>query len=345
MESINTFFETRWQTFSLDANDVNGLVLNRGDVEKVIHNKGNLSGAYLKADIDVKGLKFESIKMDKHMLQLLIHKGADVTGVDLSYQNCNGIDLTNVDLSHSICKNTKFENAIFNNTNLAGVDLSTAFLSYAKVKSVIFTEEDRNPYIELYKNRLFYVLKGKDYFNNGDPFYRLDNSIIKNIRDGILCALPKEYLDSGMVGHICGAQSICVYTGFDMRLVAASHNSPLQRQAAENAIQKLLGNGFSEDQKILFHQARAAMWQLLKFTLSMFHEEILNEAKFWNGTVLEKIYIINSKADEGPSITPLLAEACFAGVLWHSIQEYKLDLTEDQMMAVRELFLSPDYFW
>jgi hypothetical protein len=150
----------------------------------------------------------------------------------------------------------------------------------------------------------------------------------------------------GKASKVAAAQDIVLEGFFDNRQVAICENNGEKSQImVDNAKIKLLGDDFNEAQKTLFHHARSAMWQILGFNAQILDVQKMTQNEYMQEQKLVEIYIKGGHDDVGPRITPTLAEACFFGVLPYSILEHHLDLTEEQTIAVRELFLSPNYFW
>ena len=339
MESIKQAWDGGVRTLFFDVNNVKGMVLTQEELKKVIANKGNLSGATLAPEVVVNGLRFDFVKMDAAMLCLLGNKGADLRGADLSHQDFTGARFNYVDLSHVICTQTIFSQAEFNNVNLTGVKLHTAVGVPGVPMSVIFSEEDRLFYVERDKNRLLFVLNRENCnrANDNDPFYTLPYSATQALRKSVLHPVGNDWLNYFKWSDEYAAQSILRNGEFDDR--SAMGNAAKSEEAKE----KLLGNGFNDAQKTLFHHARAASWVLRVFPEAMLEERLITVDESTKEKVLTRLYIDSQEG--GPRHGPQLAEALFTAVFPYSTYEYDLNLTDEEITAVRELFLSPDYQW
>lgn len=340
MESIRRVWNGGVRSLFFDVNNVKDMMLTQEELEKVVADKGNLSGATLAPEVDVKGLRFDFVKMDAAMLCLLVKTGADVRGADLSYQDFRGVELDDVDLSHVICTQTDFGSAKFNKVTLIGVKLHTAAdVPCPFISSVIFSEDDRMFYIERDKNRLLFVLNSENSYciNDSDPFFTLPDSVIQDLRIRILHPVDADWLDHFIPSHSSTAQGLVLNGQFDGRCAQGSEAK------IEEASEKLLGTDFNDAQKTLFHHARAALWALWDFNDSMAREHKITQIEVEKEMRLRQLYFPSGNG--GPRFGLQLAEAVFTSVFPYSTYEYALTLTDEQITAVRELFLSPDYVW
>lgn len=309
----------------LDVDNVQNLILGRDALEKVIAAQGNLSGAMLAPDINVKGLKFASAKMDKAMLTLLIQKGADVCGVNLSGQNLEGMDLTNVNLSEAnlsganlakvICTGTNFTNATFHNTclnlarigqaNFTGVDLSTTSLSYASCDGlfVIVSKTDREPYLKKYLDQ------------------------IVSISNGEVGKIP-------LTENISGK--------FDERLMAKWIEGTYRDSCIEYAQDKLLGNGFNPAEKRLFFLGRSVLWELAAFV----QREMERKGEFDDSVQTDEMirFEIYAKEEYKGRYIPELMTACFNAAV-DIVRRENLEISMEEIAEVKELFEDFSYNW
>lgn len=359
------------QLIVFNVHNVKGMVLSQEILEKVVEKKGNLSGATLQSDVNVKDLKFAFVKMDKTMLLLLIQKGADVRGVDLRKQNLQEIDLSsvdlsnadlsNADLSHADCTKTIFRSAILanacldfatlSNTDFTGVDLNDTSLRYASVSSVIVSEADRIPYVEQAKSRLLFILTGeKTDGYHADRFLKLSPTEIEEIRSTILFTLDDKSWKEGKTSENKGPQDIVWDGKLDSRIVktlACDKSSGIVEQSrtsdcATFAIKRLLGDGFSDEQKTLFHHARSAVDTILKLPTLMASNELLTTDEHLNHSLFDKIYIEGGQSEA--RVVPLMMKECFDAVLTHFLQDFPT-ISETKIGEVRHLFQSTDYCW
>jgi hypothetical protein len=362
------------QTVFLDVNNTRGMVLSRKDLEKVIENKGSLIGATLAPGVQVQGLNFDFVKVDQSMLKVLIAKGADVTRVDLSYQNLMYMNINEEDLSRKNCSGTIFTYALvegtsfshatfteetnfdcvtFNRTNFTGCDLNKPSLNGATVVSVIVGDNDCRPYIDSYTNRLTLLLGSLHILDEyseqtNDPFNKLPKNVKEDFCKHILFDLSNHSLESGKTSLDHGPQDIVVGADLDDRIVKkCMHDIKLTPQEIENhkkiAIGKLLGDDFTQFQKILFHHARSAVDGLLKLNGLMLEHGLLTSIEFQKNRLLAQIYIEGGEGE--PRVGPELMGSCFELALLHLLKNHPNDISLQQIEEVRELFLSPSYCW
>jgi|GEM_PF-7021513 len=313
------------QVILLDVNKVQNIILNRDVLEKVIAEKGNLSGATLASDIDVNGSKFASVKMDKTMLSLLIQKGADVRGVDLSGQDLDGMDLTNVNLSGAnlsdanlnkvICIGTNFTNAIFYKTclnlarigqaNFTGVDLSTTLMSYVSCEGffVIVSKVDREPYLKKYLDQILSISNGE---------------------------VGKTPLTENIEGE------------FDQRLISKWIDGTYRDSCIEHAQARLVDNGFNPGQKRLFFLGRSVLWELAAFVQrDMNLKNVFDDGVLTDEMIRFEIY---AKEENYGRYVPELMTACFDAAVDIASRE-NLMISIAEIAEVRELFEDFSYSW
>lgn len=358
----------------LDVHNVKGMVLNQALFEKVVNEKGNLSGAILAPDVKVEGMTFQWVKMDKDMLVSLKKRGANLQAVDLSKQNFTGVDLSDFDLSYANltganlsftnCTGTNFKGAILqetslfgatlDKTNLIGVDLSTASLAGVEVLFVIVDDNDRRPYIEQAVNRLLFVLTRKpvkEYEN--DQFNQLPPEKIAQIHRLIQFVLTNKSFDEGKTSEDKGPQDIVRdgklegritnsfirHTNFELEELSASEITKRENFVVE----RVLKAGFTHNQKILLHRFRSATDAILKINGFMWDHGLIDQTDYLKNSTLEQIYLQSGKC--GPRLTHQLGEKCFDLILEYSPEQLKKIMTPEEIQSTKDLALSPDYCW
>lgn len=337
---------------NLDLSNIKlgGVIPSREVLEIIVAKGGSLRGTTLAPGIDVSGMAFTNVKIDKNMLSLLFTLNANVQGVDLSDENLEGMDLRNIDLSNANLSNTKLKEtnlsyATFAGTNFTGVDLSKTWLEYVTYNKdgckVIVSQNDRKPHIDLFVSRLSLVVSGEGGIES-DKFCGLPGNIIKKIRDDIFFTFTDKTFLQGETIEEGGAQSFVLNKNFDNRCINSDDISAQQvSDKKEDALHKLLGEGFTIAQKTLFHRARAALWKMCSFNVDIFGAGRCDNADMSKEDLLFQIYL--DGGDKGRLI-PEMVKACFDAVLPFVWDEHST-MSVDEIANVRELFESPDFFW
>ena len=330
----------------------------RDELEQIMQKKGDLTGMTIAPDIDVAGLNFSHIKMDKTVLQSLIKMGANLSGVDLSYQDLNGTDLTNVDLSYANCTGTEFFFTKLIGTNLTGVDLNTAaFDSYTVhfIDSVIVSFTDRHPYIKNLQNKLLFILShGQTGQGAEGLLYQSSPDYIKGLYKQIMFDVGESCLKYGEKDG-GGSQSLCLGDRLDRRYINTNDLTEAEIEEHQRYAEKMLfGNDdFTVPQKALFHHMRAAMWLLIKLDCKMHIEAMSSgqdlgmelDAELTKIDALMKIYVMGQ--NNQPRVNLLLKTICFEAVFPLVSEKYCPygGLDRRQSEPVFDFFASHRYCW
>ena len=343
----------------LDFSQHDSCVLTRDELEQFIQKKGDLTGITIASDIEVAGLDFANVKMDKKVLQFLIGKSADLRGIDLSNQDLSGMDLTDIDLSHANCMNTQFFSTKLIRTNLTGVDLNTALFdshTVALMDSVIVSYADRFPYIKNLQEKLLFILsQGKQGYGGEDPLYQSTQEEIRELYELIMFDLTESCLSTG-IKKGGGSQSIWLETGFDQRYINKAGLSEAEVELLQkSAERRLLGNDdFTVPQKALFHHMRAAMWVLIKLDWNIHMKKMQSQQDLGEEfkpeglckiDALLKIYIMGEHNQS--RVHPLLKTMCFEAVFPIVQKQYEQHgvLDRHQSEEVCDFFALDSYNW
>lgn len=99
----------------------------------MIASQGDLSGASLAHDVNVKGMSFAGVTMDRAILLALINGQANLAGINVSGQDLSGMSLINVNFTGANFTDTNLKNANLKGADLTGAQLTGANLENASI--------------------------------------------------------------------------------------------------------------------------------------------------------------------------------------------------------------------
>ncbi len=137
---------SRFNVNDIDLSEVNlaDTVLNQENLKAVIASKGDLSGATLAKEINVKDLAFAEIRMDKSILALLIRGKANLQGINVCGKDLSGMSLMNVNFSGGNFTGANLDGADLSCSNFTGAIFDRTTMENAKTELALFESFDEN---------------------------------------------------------------------------------------------------------------------------------------------------------------------------------------------------------
>jgi len=347
---------------SLKGVNLEGVDLSGLDLSKI-----DLTGAKLKDAILFKmdGENIQRVKLNASGLKAALisrevknehnHRvSVDLKGIDLSGSvekptsftetNFNHVDLSNSNLDHCCLDESKLEYCNLTDVSLANTSLKNIKQGFA---TVIVSDQDRKPYIEQLKNRINFIASGKK--EGVDPFYSMPSSFRLQTYNSMFFHVSDITLKYGDTNSDQGNQKIVIDGKIDPRHINSSVSKDDIVEVTKHAADKLLGEDFTKEQKILFHWARSTTWAARTFNTyavnfapnNSQHADIAilqTEAEFRSD-----IYLRSEPEQRALSLEAL--NVCFDAALSKIQTDFPNVLTEHEINQVLDLFTSKNHTW
>lgn len=333
---------------SLEQTDLSGLDLRGLDLTALDLTGANLAGATLTTT----ELNFSGLTAAMASREIRDQQGRrialDLSGVVLKNIEQANVDFSYTDLSNAQFEHCRFEWPDFEFANLSGINLGTIKLKGVRGDNVKVRVADITPYLEVFEKRLNAILNSTR-FPEEDVFSSTSLKEILQLRKFVMHHIGRFSLREGMTHSDGGPQNL-VLSDFsrqiDSRLVDSGLTQSNHGRLIAQIKNKLLAQGFTDEQKVLFYWARAAVdlpgeidiLLGLKLGSGISQNEVI-KMRFETRTYLQTP--IHHKKGSNQ-----LYELCFNIVLRKFLKDSTADaLSRQQINEVREFFCAPHLLW
>lgn len=337
---------------NLDNIDLSNLDLSGIDLTNVDLKGATLFGTKLNASGLTAAINSREVKADNGQRISVDLKGIDLSGTAENPHQLHGINFNYADLTGANFDHCFLADSTFDESNLTRVDLRTTSLKNIVIgagKKIIVSDEDRRPWVEQLQNRLRFIIRGNKI--GADPFYLIPPDHRLSLYKSMFFPVTKLTLDYGDTNSDQGPQKIVIESQLDERHInPLLNNKDERKKVIKSAEQKLLGDEFSKEQKILFHWARATMWKAIASfnAVAARHDSAMSENRVSEGDILmeatfkSEVYLRNDEF--GRALSQQALDVCFSTAL-HEFQKTGYRSGSAQIGYVYELFTSKNYAW
>ena len=333
---------------SLEQTDLSNLNLSGLDLSELDLTGANLAGATLTAT----ELNFSGLTAAMASREIRDQQGRrialDLKGVVLKNIEQANVDFSYTDLSNAKFYDCRFEWPDFESANLSGINLGTIKLKGVRGDNIKVRVADIAAYLEVFEKRLNAILNSIR-FPEEDVFSNTSLKEILQLRKFVMHHTGYFSLREGMTHSDGGPQNLVLsdYSRqIDSRLVESGLTQAHHERLIDQIKNKLLAQGFTDEQRVLFYWARAAVDLPGKIDIllglkvgSRISQNEVIKMRFETQTYLQS-HIHNKKGSNE------LYQLCFNMVLKKFLKDFSADaLSRRQIEEVREFFCAPHLLW
>ena len=333
---------------SLEQTDLSGLDLRGLDLTELDLTGANLAGATLTTT----ELNFSGLTAAMASREIRDQQGRrialDLKGVVLKNIEQANVDFSYTDLSNAKFYDCRFEWPDFESANLSGINLGTIKLKGVRGDNIKVRVADIAAYLEVFEKRLNAILNSIR-FPEEDVFSNTSLKEILQLRKFVMHHTGYFSLREGMTHSDGGPQNLVLsdYSRqIDSRLVESGLTQAHHERLIDQIKNKLLAQGFTDEQRVLFYWARAAVDLPGKIDIllglkvgSRISQNEVIKMRFETQTYLQS-HIHNKKGSNE------LYQLCFNMVLKKFLKDFSADaLSRRQIEEVREFFCAPHLLW